>query len=131
MRRVTIAVLLLTLFSLPTFAREIQSPNKQALQDHVAFLADDARDGRGIGTEGIWEAAQYIAEEFEDYGLLPFGDDSSYFQNFFVTLNFLHSKIYVPAANELLIPINKEKSARVRICFIGCSLVLVTIIWIF
>jgi hypothetical protein len=47
----------------------------------VAWLADDAREGRGVGTAGLEAAAAYIAEEFREIGLAPGGTDG-YFQPF-------------------------------------------------
>ncbi len=37
----------------------------------VAWLADDAREGRGIGSEGLAAAAAYLAEGFREAGLEP------------------------------------------------------------
>jgi aminopeptidase N len=59
----------------PTFSQK-------ALLDHVAFLADNARQGRGPGSEGHEAAAKYIAERFKAFGLAPGGDNGSYFQSF-------------------------------------------------
>lgn len=50
--------------------------------NHVKFLSDDARGGRAPGTPGIEQAAEYIAEQFKKAGLLPVGDDGTYFQSF-------------------------------------------------
>ena len=51
------------------------------LRQHVYYLADDAREGRGIGTKGLEEAADYIAAEFRGIGLQP-AFDGSFFQPF-------------------------------------------------
>lgn len=53
----------------------------ETIEQHVYYLADDAREGRGIGTEGLDEAADYIAARFEEYGLEP-AFEGSYFQPF-------------------------------------------------
>lgn len=45
----------------------------------VAWLADDAREGRGVGTEGLAASARYLAERFRFLGLEPGGTDE-YFQ---------------------------------------------------
>ena len=37
----------------------------------VAWLADPARQGRGIGTAGAAEAARFVADAFRDAGLVP------------------------------------------------------------
>ena len=47
----------------------------------IRWLADDAREGRGVGTAGLEAAAQYIAQRFEEIGLEPGGTDG-YFQRF-------------------------------------------------
>jgi len=48
----------------------------------VAWLADDAREGRGVGTPGIAAAATYLSEGFRAAGLAPGGDDGSFIQHF-------------------------------------------------
>ena len=52
---------------------------------HVKKLADPALEGRWSGTRGLEIAAEYIAEQFEKFGLEPAGDGRSYFQRFTVT----------------------------------------------
>ena len=42
---------------------------KGRILETVKYLADDDRDGRGVGTEGIEEAAEFLAEKFEALGL--------------------------------------------------------------
>ncbi|MFO7692880.1 MAG: M20/M25/M40 family metallo-hydrolase [Vicinamibacterales bacterium] len=54
----------------------------QALADHVAFLASPGLEGRGLGSPGLEKAAQYVADRFRAYGLMPGGDGGSYFQRF-------------------------------------------------
>ena len=56
------------------------------LHQDIAYLADDALEGRGVGSEGIEQAAQYIAGAFRDAGLQPAGENGSFFQSFEVTL---------------------------------------------
>ncbi len=56
----------------PRSAVEVSS---QRFQEHVAWLADDARGGRGTGTEGLDATARYVAEQFAAAGLAPGGDD--------------------------------------------------------
>jgi hypothetical protein len=48
----------------------------------VAWLADDEREGRGIATEGLADAARYVARGFEASGLEPGGSEGSYLQSF-------------------------------------------------
>lgn len=41
----------------------------------VAWLADDAREGRGLGTEGLAAAGEWIASHFAAVGLEPAGNN--------------------------------------------------------
>ncbi|MDX2000436.1 MAG: M20/M25/M40 family metallo-hydrolase [Thermoanaerobaculia bacterium] len=41
----------------------------------VAWLADDARSGRGLGTPGLDAARDWLAERFRELGLEPAGED--------------------------------------------------------
>lgn len=49
--------------------------NRENLQAHLNFLADDARKGRMSGEPGYDEAAEYVAAQFEALGLEPGGRD--------------------------------------------------------
>jgi len=44
-------------------------------RDDVRWLADDAREGRGIGTAGLDQAKQWLAERFRGLGVEPAGED--------------------------------------------------------
>jgi hypothetical protein len=54
------------------------------LEEHVAFLSSPELEGRGLGSEGEIKAAVYIAKQFKEAGLLPGGDEDSYYQYFTV-----------------------------------------------
>ena len=51
-----------------------------AVQAHVALLADDLYEGREAGKRGYQLAAKYVATQFQAMGLAP-GNDGSYFQS--------------------------------------------------
>lgn len=51
---------------------------------HIALLAHDELEGRGIGSDGIDLAAGYIAGQFAAAGLKPGGPDGTYFQEFII-----------------------------------------------
>ena len=66
--------LLLTLFAAQAVATapaiaQSATASAQRVRSHIAFLADDAREGRGVGTAGLDSAAQYIARRFAEIGL--------------------------------------------------------------
>lgn len=60
------------------------SPAEIRLRSDVSYLADDAREGREPGTQGIEAAADYIAAAFREIGLKPAKGDGvdGYFQRF-------------------------------------------------
>jgi Zn-dependent M28 family amino/carboxypeptidase len=76
MRRKTFQLLLVVLLATSVFAQQQQQGGStqsvvsvERLRAHIAYLASDKLDGRRTGTPGASEAAQYIAREFERYGL--------------------------------------------------------------
>ncbi len=56
--------------------------SRQAMLDRVAWLAAPEREGRGVGTKGLDDAAEWIAAEFKRAGLEPGGDGGGWFQAF-------------------------------------------------
>ncbi|MDA8020442.1 MAG: M28 family peptidase [Thermoanaerobaculia bacterium] len=77
----SIAVLLLSCCTLRADS-EAQNPSDVSrVKSWVEWLADDARQGRGIGTQGLAEAESWLAERFLELGLEPAGQDG-YFQAF-------------------------------------------------
>jgi len=47
---------------------------------HIKFLADPKLEGRMPDTDGCRKAGKYIAEKLKSYGVLPLGDNGSFFQ---------------------------------------------------
>lgn len=56
--------------------------SRSDLELHVKYLASDELEGRRAGTEGNRKAADYIARQFERFGLSPAGTGGSFFQPF-------------------------------------------------
>jgi Peptidase family M28/PDZ domain/PA domain len=54
----------------------------EALMAHVKYLSSDELAGRGNGTKGMEQAADYIAQQFKEAGLQPGRKDGSWFQRF-------------------------------------------------
>jgi len=54
---------------------------QQRIEAHITFLADDLLRGRLPGTEGYDIAANYVASQFRQLGLIPAGTEGSYFQS--------------------------------------------------
>src|SRR5690349_20014199 len=67
-----------------------QAPTKSAqrplsadlLREYLTYLASDELEGRCAGFPGNDRATEFIAARFKEAGLLPVGDDGTYFQHF-------------------------------------------------
>lgn len=57
----------------------------EALLGHIKFLASDDLQGRGNGSAGLEQAAEYIAAQFKAAGLRPGGRNGEWFQPFELT----------------------------------------------
>ena len=76
-----IALLLLNLAVLATKAQPnvqkgLDAITQEAVKGQLNFLASDWTEGRAVGTQGAYMAADYIASVFQVYGIEPFGDDT-------------------------------------------------------
>ncbi|MDZ7716899.1 MAG: M28 family peptidase [Balneolaceae bacterium] len=58
---------------------------------HISFLADDTLKGRQAGTPGEVRSANYIADHFANFGLVPAGNNDTYFQEFTINMNMLNN----------------------------------------
>jgi Peptidase family M28 len=47
---------------------------------HLEYLASDELKGRNTGSDDYAKAADYVANEYQKLGLIPFGDHQTYFQ---------------------------------------------------
>jgi len=74
MRRFVLFALFITL------AANAQDFRPERLAAHMRFLASDLLEGRGTGTRGHVIAAEYVATQYEAFGLEP-GANGSYFQS--------------------------------------------------
>lgn len=80
-----VSILFILIFGIGFSAcdRENQTKEEQvSIQDHIYFLSDENLNGRLAGTAGEATAANYIADQFLSYGLLPAGDEGTYVQQF-------------------------------------------------
>jgi hypothetical protein len=82
------------------------APDPERIRADIAWLADDAREGRGLGTLGLSQALDYVAEGFRSAGLVPVGEDGSYVQAFETTVSI--------AIEEAKLAINGEPLVRGR-----------------
>jgi len=92
------------------------------LERHVKYLAAEKLSGRGVDTDGIKLARDYVAAEFAKYGLKPGAPNGSYFQTFTVTAGVtVLASSSLRLGNETLlnlndqwIPLGLSASARVE-----------------
>jgi hypothetical protein len=68
----------------PTSAPSTQpsGPVAVALKQSLSYVASDAMEGRGLGTEGLALTGSYIAGNFQAAGLKPLPGMDDYFQRF-------------------------------------------------
>ncbi len=58
----------------------VGSFSAERMKADVTFLADDLLRGRDTGSEGHRIAANYVAAQFKQLGLAPYGENGGYFQ---------------------------------------------------
>jgi hypothetical protein len=51
-----------------------------SIRGHMEFLASDAMNGRGSGTDDEWRAAVYMGSQMRRWGIEPLGDNGGYVQ---------------------------------------------------
>ncbi len=113
----------------PAVASESRAEDRYAAD--IAWLADDARDGRGVGTPGIAAATVYLEERFRALGLEPAGMNGGYRQEFDVTVSLTSGPATAlafdgaPVAADAFTPLAFSKSAKAsaEIVFAGYGIV--------
>ncbi len=81
----TAAILVGTVIASSTVELRADEPleaAKQRLAGDLTFLASDELAGRGVGSEGIAQAGEYIAQRFRELGFQTDAFDGTPFQNF-------------------------------------------------
>jgi len=68
--------------TVPDFKATTAEITAADMKQHVAYLASDELEGRMTGTNGEKLATQYVADAFKNFGLVPFGDKDTWFENF-------------------------------------------------
>lgn len=68
------------------------SPMARSIRAEMEFLASDALEGRGSGTQNELVAAVYLASQLRQIGIAPAGDDGGYIQDVSTEANFRGEK---------------------------------------
>lgn len=66
----------------PTITDFTTTINAEGIRADLSVLSHDSLEGRRTGSEGIEQAAEFLAFKYETLGLKPVGDDGTYFQEF-------------------------------------------------
>ena len=82
--------------------------DRERIEGHLRYLADDALRGRMTGSPEYDEAAAYVAKHFEQIGLEAGGEDGSWFQ----AVPMLARKIETDSATVVFHQDGQEKSQR-------------------
>ena len=81
---------------------------REKIESHLTFLASDEMQGRMTGTPEYDEAAAYVANQFEEMGLEPGGEDGGWFQ----AVPMLARRIDVDSATVVFHQDGQEKAQR-------------------
>ncbi len=106
-RKTIYLITLFLLISLDLFS-QIYVPNQESiilLRSNLEYLASDELEGREATTRGEDLAAEFISNKLLEYGVLPFGDDGTYYQDFQVDVKGVDSSSIIE-----LISIDNSKS---------------------
>jgi Tol biopolymer transport system component len=102
----------------PVVATE-ELPADRVLAD-IRWLADAAREGRGIGTPGLAASGAFIEERFRKLGLMPAGEGGTYRQSFDVRTGLSiapETKLALgdtPLANDAFVPAGFSGNGSVK-----------------
>ncbi|MBM84090.1 MAG: aminopeptidase [Planctomycetaceae bacterium] len=119
MQRLLVAFLAVVSLSVSLQARAGDAIDSVArLTEHMKYLASDDLEGRGVGTEGLNKAADFIRKEFESAGLDVTKVDGGAFQKFNMTTG---SKLLEPNSLTFVGPEGKKIELKMTKDFNVCS----------
>ena len=64
----------------PEIAAALKAFEGSAIKQHMSVLADDALEGRGLGSAGYEQALQYVEKTVTSFGLAPAGENGGFRQ---------------------------------------------------
>jgi hypothetical protein len=70
----------------------IEEQASDRVMSDISWLADPAREGRGIGTPGLDKSGAYLEERFKSLGLAPAGDPATGYRQAFPVVTSLKSE---------------------------------------
>lgn len=102
------SILTLAIYAPWTLAQESPEDIEARLRADIVYLADDSREGRGIGTQGLVDAGQMIATRFRELGLKTELFAGQPYQDF-----------TIPDGYQATVPSNPDQPAKNRLHFSG------------
>ncbi|HTN47381.1 MAG TPA: M28 family peptidase [Flavipsychrobacter sp.] len=95
----------LLFFCLVSFAfTTLAQSEKEWIKHQVRTLSGNKFSGRGYVNKGGEKAANYVARQFRELGLMPFTEDSSYLQSYSFSVNTFPGDMYLKINKKELVP---------------------------
>ena len=79
----------------------VETVDKNEIEGHIYFLADDALKGRATGSPELKIAASYLANTLRSYGVKPNPENGTYYQNLDLYRYFLSDDIKLSLNGQL------------------------------
>ncbi|MET0386263.1 MAG: M28 family peptidase [Polyangiales bacterium] len=104
----------------PTASPAASTGAAERIWRDAAWLADPAREGRGIGTPGLEASGAYIEQRMRELGLAPLGDNGTYRAAFQVTTALKRGQSTElkiadkPVAAELYVPLGYSAPGNIN-----------------
>lgn len=100
--KLTVFLFLTTMYSQTDKEKSAETVQKNKLEGHIYFLADDLLEGRGTGTQGNKIAASYLANSLRKYGAKPNPISGDFYQKFELSRFYLPEKIELSLNGETI-----------------------------
>jgi hypothetical protein len=94
-------ITLLILLCLSSCASQRAQISSAELRNHVSWLAADEQEGRAAGSPAAARSAVYLTRHLDAAGLIPAGDNGTYFQHFDIPAPAIEGASTLTIGNEI------------------------------
>ena len=94
-------ITLLVLFGFSSCASQRAQISSVELRNHVSWLAADEQEGRAAGSPAAARSAVYLTRHLDAAGLMPAGDNGTYFQHFDIPAPAIEGASTLTIGNEI------------------------------
>ncbi|MBT4466537.1 MAG: M28 family peptidase [Planctomycetes bacterium] len=94
-------ITLLVLLGLSSCASQRAQISSAELSNHVSWLAADEQEGRAAGSPAAARSAVYLTRHLDAAGLMPAGDNGTYFQHFDIPAPAIEGASTLTIGNEI------------------------------